>query len=203
TLLFRMSLEVDNSLADQFGGVSLDTSLLDLPDEIIEMIISHLNFADQSRIRVNKRLRKIEERIEDRGEGSKEEFKTLDDVTSSSKFELSVNEGKVSEHSISTVATVIRRLNNRIHDLTIYVNPHEISHLSLLEVLCENTNKEVYILSYDEQSVVSPLTSKLDLSILIRLIRNCTELYINFASSSLTVDDIIELNKVSLRLQFN
>ncbi|GMT26989.1 hypothetical protein PFISCL1PPCAC_18286 [Pristionchus fissidentatus] len=39
---------------------SSSASLLDLPNEIIEKIFSHLNFIDRSKCRVNRKLRKIE-----------------------------------------------------------------------------------------------------------------------------------------------
>ncbi|GMT27672.1 hypothetical protein PFISCL1PPCAC_18969, partial [Pristionchus fissidentatus] len=114
-----------------------------------------------------------------------------------SMFELSVDEVEETEHSISTVATVIRRLNNRIETITIKVNPYEISHFSLLEVLCETTNKEVFILTDGTQSAVSPLTSKFDLSFLIRFIKTCTKIvYTSFVCPSLSINDIIELKKV-------
>ncbi|GMT20922.1 hypothetical protein PFISCL1PPCAC_12219, partial [Pristionchus fissidentatus] len=95
-------------------------SLLDLPDEVIEMIFSHLSLADQFRVRVNKRLRKIEERMEERGEGSKE---MLDRVTlfwtSQSTFAICVNKGRNRQVSFSTIVTVLRRLNGRIHKLSL------------------------------------------------------------------------------------
>ncbi|GMT27642.1 hypothetical protein PFISCL1PPCAC_18939, partial [Pristionchus fissidentatus] len=51
----------DDCLLENLREVKLDTSLLDLPDEIIDLIFSHLNFSDRSKARVNRRSREIEE----------------------------------------------------------------------------------------------------------------------------------------------
>ncbi|GMT27670.1 hypothetical protein PFISCL1PPCAC_18967, partial [Pristionchus fissidentatus] len=194
----RMSLDPDPSLVDLVKEkLPLDTSLLDLPDEIIEMIISHLDFTDQSRIILENRLRRIEERMEERGEGSKEEFEQLLISTfSSSVYGLTVNDKWNLGISLSIVTIAMSRLRGHILDICIFVDPHEISHFSLLEVICENTNKEVYIFTKDTQVfIVSPLTSKFDLSFLIRFIKKGTGLFINFVCPSLTFDDVIELSR--------
>ncbi|GMT21998.1 hypothetical protein PFISCL1PPCAC_13295, partial [Pristionchus fissidentatus] len=44
-----------------------ETSLLDLPNEMLVQIFAHLDFADRSRFRVNRRLREIESTFEERG----------------------------------------------------------------------------------------------------------------------------------------
>ncbi|GMT27648.1 hypothetical protein PFISCL1PPCAC_18945, partial [Pristionchus fissidentatus] len=48
------------------------------------------------------------------------------------------------------------------------------------------------------QFVRSPLTSKVDLSLISRLIKNCTKLFIRFHCPSLTFEDLIKVHKIIL-----
>ncbi|GMT20965.1 hypothetical protein PFISCL1PPCAC_12294, partial [Pristionchus fissidentatus] len=171
-------------------------SLLDLPDEIIEVIFFHLNFADQHRIRVNKRLMKIAERMEKRGEGSKE---MLEEVYimwhSSSELGITINSEAERFMPFSTVATVIRRLNGHINSLNLGVDPHDPLLGDQLKVICNSQNRMITIFDMLQEGD-SPTITVFDLAFFSRLIKNNTEILVAYLNLALTNDDIIDLNKV-------
>ncbi|GMT27538.1 hypothetical protein PFISCL1PPCAC_18835, partial [Pristionchus fissidentatus] len=179
-----------------------ETSLLDLPDEIIEKIIAHLNFTDRGAVRATKRLRRIEERMEERGQGPKKVWKevTITCDSTSSDFAMIVNGKSKCPLTLSTVNAIIRRLSGHILHLIVAVDPKNLSYCSLLNTVCEARNKVVdLVLSTNSKLRASPLnalSSMLNLSFFSQLIENSTQITVDFACPSLTVDDLIELKKV-------
>ncbi|GMT20925.1 hypothetical protein PFISCL1PPCAC_12222, partial [Pristionchus fissidentatus] len=172
-------------------------SLLDLPDEIIEMIFSHLSLADQFRVRTNKRLRKIEERMEERGEGSKEELEKVFIVRSSpSLFSIGVNKDLIHLVPFPTVTTVLRRLNGHIKCLSLGIYPHDSSLIEQLDAVSNIKNNDIIIYDNLKELTSLPPLTVFDLAFFSRLIKNKTSIIICYLSLAMTNDDLIELNKV-------
>ncbi|GMT27682.1 hypothetical protein PFISCL1PPCAC_18979, partial [Pristionchus fissidentatus] len=97
----------------------------------------------------------------------------------------------------STIDAVIRRIQGHVLEITLAVDPHDISHFDLIETICGNNNKRVNLALKDgDEYAVSRLTLKFDLPLIYRLIKSCTRLRICFICPSLIFDDLIKLHKV-------
>ncbi|GMT20923.1 hypothetical protein PFISCL1PPCAC_12220, partial [Pristionchus fissidentatus] len=138
------------------------------------------------------------ERMEERGEGSKE---MLDRVTlfwtSQSTFAICVNKGRNRQVSFSTIVTVLRRLNGRIHKLSLAVDPYDPLLGNSLNKVCHFAKSRISIISsrFCNSAALPPLTI-FNLKFFSRLIKSSKFIVVADLSISLTVNDFNDLIKV-------
>ncbi|GMT27638.1 hypothetical protein PFISCL1PPCAC_18935 [Pristionchus fissidentatus] len=190
-------------------------TFLDLPNEIIDLIFSHLKFIDRSKVRVNRRLREIEGRMK-KPEGkscyvniallSSTRFSIRTTSISTPDIDFIGGERYSAPVRISSVLASINRLAENIGELTVEIDETDWSHVKILQMLAFLSVERLQIMSSMEfKRGMRSILSVADFWFFSNLVQNCNNINISFESISLTADELIELNKMasdSLHFEF-
>ncbi|GMT26988.1 hypothetical protein PFISCL1PPCAC_18285, partial [Pristionchus fissidentatus] len=170
------------------------TNLLDLPDEIIEIIISHLDLASRNRIRVNRRLNEIESKIkmEKESEGIWKDVKiywlpsrTVANVVFDTYRYQRNDIRSNSDLSVESCERIVR--NVKFGYLEVSMDFEKKSQFELMEKLRFASAETLWINRYD---IEVKRTDKINFPFVRDLIKGMEFVHINLVCTSFSFDEI-------------
>ncbi|GMT09999.1 hypothetical protein PFISCL1PPCAC_1296, partial [Pristionchus fissidentatus] len=171
-----------------------DQDLLNLPDEIIAIIFSHLDFADRSKARVNRRLASIESTMN----VVKEKLSYGCIETSRAQFKISCRHPNLKPYFPFSLASFARIARNfEFRGLKVVLDCTKESHWNLIEKICSITAQEMRLSGDSIQFAHSAQRSAEFCLPLIRdMVDKIEHVDINYECTSISFDDVSCLREI-------